>query len=78
MAMIQRYKGWFTLAGFLLLAFGLMSIILSMVGLRISFLAFLDAPGPLFGFVIKLVMAFSGVIIMTLARTDWASEEDID
>ena len=57
---------------------GVLSIVFSMIGLRFTFLAFLERPGELFSFVIKLVMTFSGIIIIALARTDWSQENDDD
>lgn len=73
---MQSLKGWFTILGFLLLMMGVLSIVFSMIGLRFSFLAFLDAPGELFSFIVKLIMTFSGVIIIALARTNWEQEND--
>ncbi len=67
-------KGILTLIGFLLFCFGILSIVLSMIGIQFSFLAFLDAPGRLFGFVMKLLMIIGGVVIVVLTRTNWQEE----
>jgi len=71
---MQRYKGWFSVIGFLLIMFGIMSIVLSMVGLEFSFMIFLDVFGSLTAFIIKVFMVLSGIVIITLARTDWERE----
>lgn len=71
---MQKYKGWFSIIGFLLLMFGVMSIVLSMVGLEFSFMTFLDVFGSLAAFIIKVFMVLSGIVIITLARTDWERE----
>lgn len=71
---MQKYKGWFSIIGFLLLMFGVMSIVLSMVGLEFSFMTFLDVFGSLTAFIIKVFMVLSGIVIITLARTDWERE----
>ena len=61
-----------TLFGFLLFLFGMVALILTLVGLQLSFLAFIDAGGRTVGLVVRLLMIFGGVIIMFLARTDWS------
>ena len=63
-----------TLVGFLLFLFGFLSLVLSMIGLQLAFLAWLDLAGPLVGFLARLVMILAGVILVMLAQTDWAKE----
>ena len=63
-------KGYISLLGFLLFFFGFMSLILSLVQLKISFLSFIDAPGRTFGLVIKLLMIFGGMIILYWSKMD--------
>lgn len=70
----MRIKGLFTLLGFMLFLFGFTSLMLSLVGVRYSFLAWLDNIGSLFGFVVKLLMVVGGLVIAILARTDWDRE----
>ena len=71
MQILQKYKGAFTILGFIFLALGLLSIILNMVGLDFSFMRFMDQLGPLGAFILKLFMTLSGFVIIALARTDW-------
>jgi hypothetical protein len=46
------------------------------VGLNLAFLTWIDAPGPLFGFVIRLIMIVTGIVIIYLAQTNFAGEEE--
>lgn len=64
-----------TLTGFLLFCMGFMALVLSLVGVQISFLTWIDAPGRLFGFVIRLLMILSGVVIVYIHNTDWKGED---
>lgn len=57
-------RGYLALFGFLLFMFGFVSIILNMVGLRLSYLALLDTWGHLVGFIFKLIMIFGGIVVM--------------
>ncbi|MBK6620606.1 MAG: hypothetical protein IPH04_17745 [Saprospirales bacterium] len=67
-------KGLFTLLGFLLFILGFLSLVLSMIGIQLAFLLWIDLPGPLFGFLIRLGMIIGGVIIVAVAQTDWKRE----
>ena len=60
---------FFLILGFLLFLFGFLALILTLVGLQISFLAFLDEPGRTFGLVMRLLMIFGGVVMMYLSRS---------
>lgn len=68
-------KGTWTAVGFILFILGMSALILSLVGVRFSFLSFIDKGGALLGFVIKLLMALSGIIIAVLAQTNWKEGE---
>lgn len=67
-------KTIFTLLGFILFLFGFLSLVLSLVGVQFAFLAWLDKPSPLFGFIARIVMILAGVIMVSLAQTDWERE----
>ncbi len=60
--------------GFGLIAIGFLSLILSLVGLQFAFLTWMDAPGRLFGLMLRLVFIMAGFIILVLARTDFRAE----
>lgn len=70
-----KNRGWITLVGFLLAGTGFLALILSLVGLNLAFLTWIDAPGPLFGFVIRLVMIIVGVVMIYMASTSLEGEE---
>ncbi|MBI5915451.1 MAG: hypothetical protein HY842_08745 [Bacteroidetes bacterium] len=70
----MKKAGWITFA-FLLFIFGFTALVLSVVGVKITFLAWLDAPGALFGFLMKIGMIVAGIVIVYLTTTDWRSED---
>lgn len=72
---MTKNKGWITLFGFLLAGTGFLALSLSLVGVKLSFLTWIDAPGPLFGFVMRLLMIVAGFIMVYLAQTDFRGEE---
>ena len=65
---------WITV-GFLLFVLGTTSLELSVVGVKISFLTWLDYPGPLFGFLMKIFMIVAGLVTVYLTTSDWKAEE---
>ena len=71
-------KALYTFVGFLLFLFGFMALALSLVGVQLSFLTWIDAPGKLFGFVIRVLMILAGIVIVVLTRTDWREEEGLE
>ena len=66
----------FTIVGFLLFLFGMSALVLSLVGVKLSFLLFIDKAGAGLGFVIRLLMIFGGLIITWVSKTNWASENE--
>ncbi len=63
-------KSFLQILGFLLFVLGFVSIVLSMVGLKFSFLAWIDYLGRTPAFLVKIAMTFGGVILMYLLRID--------
>jgi hypothetical protein len=62
--------------GFFLFVFGLLSLVLLLVGANLTMLTFIDQGSKLIGFVIRLFMIFGGVVMFYLARTDWDKENE--
>ncbi|MDX1408149.1 MAG: hypothetical protein R3330_08450 [Saprospiraceae bacterium] len=60
---------FFLILGFLLFLFGFLALILTLVGLQLTFLTFIDEPGKTFGFAVRLLMIFGGVTMMYLSRS---------
>ena len=67
---MKKNKGILTLIGFLLVGIGFIALILSLIGLQLSFLTWLDSPGRLFGFLMRIVMIVAGIILVYLAQMD--------
>ncbi len=65
---------WMTF-GFLLFLFGFSALTLSVVGVKLSFLTWIDAPGALFGFLVRILMIVGGIVTVYLTSTDWRTEE---
>ena len=62
------------LVGFFLAGSGLYALILMLVGVRLNYLVWLDAAGPLLGFVGRLVLVIAGAVLIVLGATDWERE----
>jgi len=73
---MTQNKGIFALIGFVLAGLGFLSIILSMIGLKFYFLTWIDAPGSLFGFVVKIVMILAGFVIIYLSLSNNGAEDE--
>lgn len=69
-------KNIFVAFGFLLLIFGMTALVLSLVGVKLSFLLWLDYGGALLGFCLRLLMIFGGVVMAWLALHDWEAENE--
>lgn len=67
-------KGIFTMVGFIIFMIGMSALVLSLVGVKLSFLTFIDKPSPMFGFLARLAMVLGGIVVIVLAQTDWEGE----
>ncbi|NRA52178.1 MAG: hypothetical protein HRU12_23870 [Phaeodactylibacter sp.] len=74
---MNKNKAIYSLVGFIIAGLGFSSIILSLVGAKLSFLVWIDSIGALPGFVIKLIMIITGIVVIYLARTDFSGEEPV-
>jgi hypothetical protein len=70
-------KGLLLALGFSLFILGGTALVLSLVGVKLSFLTWIDAGGGLLGFVIRIVMLIGGIVIAALANTDWKNEDEV-
>lgn len=64
----EMNKGIVTAIGYVLFAFGFLSILFSLVGLELSMLKWLSSFGRTAALVIKLLMLFGGLIIMYISK----------
>ena len=69
-------KGIYSVVGFILFVLGTLALILSLVGVKLLPLLWIDSWGALPGLVIRVLMILSGVLIVYLARSDWRNIED--
>ena len=72
---MTKQKIWLTVFGFLLAGTGAMALVLSFIGIQLSFLTWIDYPSKLLGFVIRLVMIMAGLVIIYLTRTDFEGND---
>lgn len=73
--MSDQTKIIITTLGFLLAGVGFLALVLSIVGVKLSFLVWIDRPGAMFGFVARLVMIMIGFILVYVGKTDLDQEE---
>lgn len=70
----MKNKGIAALIGFFLAGTGFLSIIVGLVGMKLSIVAWVDLlPAP-FGFLLKVIFIIAGLVIMFLALTDSKKE----
>ena len=65
-----------TIVAFFSFLFGMSALILSLVGVKLSFLLWLDAGGALLGSVLRLVLIFGGISLAWLANHNWEAEDE--
>jgi hypothetical protein len=71
---MSKYKNLLTILGFLLVVTGFLSMIVSVVGLKFSFLLFLESWGSLVGFVLKLLIIMTGFVLTYLGQTNFSGK----
>ena len=70
-------RGIYTLIGFLLFIMGGTALVLSLVGLKLSYLMWIDAGGGLIGFMIRIIMMIGGIVIAVLNTGNWREDEEL-
>ena len=65
---------WMTVLGFVIAGTGFLALVLSLVGIQLSFLTWIEYPGRLFGFLAKVVMVMAGVIILYIYNSDFEGQ----
>lgn len=66
-----------TFIAFILFIVGGLSLVLSLIGVQLSYLTWIDKPSPMFGFLVRLCMILGGVVIVVLTRSDWREDEEM-
>ncbi|MBP7184974.1 MAG: hypothetical protein KBA06_05665 [Saprospiraceae bacterium] len=72
--MIKKPK--LMLIGFIFFTLGLLSLVLSIVGVRFMFLSFMDVFGQKFSFLLKLLMMFFGIFLVSISTIDNTKEDE--
>lgn len=67
--MLKNKALWTTL-GFFLIITGFLALALSMVGIQLAMLTWLDALGGMIGFIVKILMVIGGFVMVYLSQTD--------
>ena len=67
-------KTLWTTTGFILFIVGAVSLVLSMVGLRLTILRPIENLGPGISFVVKIAITLFGIIIIYLSKTTTEEE----
>jgi len=60
--------------GFILFLTGMMALILSLVGVQLSFLTWIDHWGGGVGMIIRLIMVAVGIVLIVLSSTNFSGE----
>ena len=63
-------RSYWAVLGYVLFLFGVLSLLLSMIGLSFVPLAFLDVFGKVGGFVLRIVCVLAGMIILYVASVN--------
>ncbi len=72
---MSKNRTWFLVSGFLLFLYGFLAIILQFIGIQFIFLTWIDLGGNLLGFVIRLLMVISGIVLAAWGSIDIEQEE---
>jgi predicted neutral ceramidase superfamily lipid hydrolase len=73
----MKNKGWLTLAGFVLFFTGILSIVLSMIGVNFAIFSFLVKSSGLLAFALYLVLMLVGLMMVIVANTNLKNDEEL-
>ncbi|MBK7343265.1 MAG: hypothetical protein IPJ06_09330 [Saprospiraceae bacterium] len=65
----MRQQGWITVIGFILFVLGFLSIVLSMVGVQLQFMVWMDHFGRGWGFLARLILMMTGILMVISDRS---------
>lgn len=72
----MKNRTLWTFVGFVLFITGMIALVLSLVGVELVFLNWLQELGGLIAFLAKVSLVVAGVVVVALARTDWEQSEE--
>lgn len=70
-----RYHTLITVIGFVMAGIGLLSLVLSFVGVDLFFMGWLRQLGPLAALLVRLGLIIVGFLMIYIGQTDWEREE---
>ncbi len=73
---MKKNKGWYTLIGFFLVVSGFLSLALSLVGVKLAWLLWIDAAGASLGFLFRILMVLLGFVLVYLAQSNFRADMD--
>ena len=73
---MDKKTAW-TIVGFALFSLGMIALVLTLVGVELVFLNWLQELGGLIAFLVKVALVVAGVVVVALARTDWEQSEEV-
>ncbi len=72
----MKNKNLVSFLGFIFFILGFGSIGLSLVGINLTFLLWMEYFGTGIGFLLKIIMTLIGFILIYLAQTNWGEENE--
>ena len=73
----MKNKGWWTLAGFTLFFTGIISIVLSMIGVNFAIFSFLAKTSGLLSFIFYIVLVLIGLLMVIVPNTNLSNDEEV-
>jgi len=73
----MKNKGWLTLTGFTLFFTGIISIVLSMIGVNFAIFSFLAKTSGMLAFIFYLVLMLLGLMLVIVPNTNLSNDEEI-
>lgn len=74
---IEKYTPWLRVAGFLCFFTGFLSILLSLLGIQFSALAWMDQLGSGTAFLMRLGIMVLGIILLVISTGNFAGEDRV-
>jgi len=64
-------KGWYSLIGFVLFVGGVLALVMSLIGVKLAPLVWIDNWGLAVGGLIRVALILGGLLMVYLSRSDW-------
>ncbi len=73
----MKNKGWLTLLGFTLFFTGIISIVLSIIGVNFAIFRLLAKTSGMLSFIFYLILMLSGLMLVIIPNTNLSNDEEI-